>query len=463
MWEQINEEKWETTDGIHGNYIAHRPYSDGEKVDMSVYDGRKEDIFLDALTNQASETKKGSRYRGDFAKFCWEHQIGVDFTKDERTSRKYGHPELNYSFVEWIGSDSHYDEDHFFFVTGLKGYEDKRVAFQLRVSNHIVNHKTWEGSHVHGHSRRNIGGKPINAAFSLNFIINPMGTYGNEAMVDQASTFVGSIECDISDYYRGMSAERKAMIDDFVTRLESGERGLTISYEDIKKMDISSEGPRHIAELVQAGTIPYRYKEWKENSKQKYEMYRTSGDMAPDEINFTEREPLALRPKSNRGLIKKGVLTTIPYSAIAGKHAGEMFTYDSGERDIPKYWILHADGPDNKKVVYAVAVDKIIKGVPKENNSGKKAMFVQDTKSIPLEAAIESDNNMLVYGGQLYRCDTDTYKAIPVIKAKNGADVEDFDNVVPIVESRRSRKFQLTEGDIMRMVKEVLKEITNKS
>ena len=453
MKQLLNEETWETQDGINGTYLVDRPTKEGfERISLNAYEARRESVFLDIVTNPNSQ-----RYRGDFAKFCWEHKIGIDFAPSGKNVKRYG-TKVNVGFAEWIGDDSHYDYDHFFYVTDLKGFEGKTVAFQLRVSNHVVDHSVWERKHIIGKIDRNETKEPLNVNFALNFIINPMGRPAKDALSKDSEAFVSSIECDISDYYRGMSTERKALIDNFVDRVESGEK-VVISYNDILKMDINSESEQHIVKLVKDGNLPKTYLEWKRNPNQQYTMIRKSGSpiLSDDDINFTERKPLKLKPRTTGGLVTTVNGDGIPYSVINGRKEGDIFEYNNVRYRLT----FNNDGTE----AYAVRLrqsgrdrrtrEPIWTPVPGESPT----KFISDVPDeIPLPDDI-SEDYVFEYDGLKYvLIEKDgEYYAIPLITDKNNNRVQ-FQNAFARV-NESARKMRITESDIMNMVKKVLREI----
>ena len=456
MKQLLNEERWETKDGINGTYLVDRPTKEGfERLSLNAYDARRESVFLDIVTNPNSK-----RYRGDFAKFCWEHKIGIDFAPSKRNVKLYG-TKVNVGFAEWIGDDSHYDYDHFFYVTDLKGFEGKKVAFQLRVSNHVVDHSVWDDKHVEGKIDRNETKEPLNVNFALNFIINPMGRPADAALTNKAKSFVSSIECDISDYYRGMSTERKALIDNFVDRVESGEK-VVISYNDILKMDINSESEQHIVKLVKDGNLPKTYLGWKRDPSQQYTMIRKSGPskLADDDINFTERNPLKIKPRTTTGFVVTANGDGIPYSVIKTRDKNDIFEFNG----VPYRLFIKNGGTE------ACAIRLRRSGRDREGNTTYAPIpgesptnFIYDNvpDKIPFPSEMDLETNVFEYGGFKYvLVEKDgTCYAIPLVIDRNNNQVQ-LQNAISRVDEN-TRKMHITESDIMNMVKKVLREIRN--
>ena len=191
---------------------------------------------IEVTWNQVN-SEKGFRKildrRGDFARFAYDHNVGLYFPTKE--ARAY-----------WLGAESHYDEDDFFYVTDVPGYEGKKVAFQLRVSNHPNIDSDWERVHSMGNFPT-YGGKPVSRPevkcdFCLNLIFNEDDR--NSRIKDRnqqdlvASQFRVTTIDVICNYYR-MTGEERREIDNFVNAVTSGQQP-TISYKDIFRLFVGS-------------------------------------------------------------------------------------------------------------------------------------------------------------------------------------------------------------------------------
>ena len=253
----LNETWYEDPDGKGGYYYTDKADTLHDnrqgKVHVSYRTARTSRFFKTAATDATSPT-----YKGDFARFSYEHKIGFYFQSDK-------------AFAKWFGEESHYDLDHFFYIDNFRGNENefdgsKSVAFQLRVSNHPVVHEQWEKTHS---SRQD-----IRAEFCFNFILNPDGRR-HESPRDAIENAVTSIDCDISDYYRGMEPERVAFIDKFVNSVVKGEQP-HITYDDVLYMGgAKSEKPISI----KGWESPYirrsgKNQHWKENFGERKNLYQ---------------------------------------------------------------------------------------------------------------------------------------------------------------------------------------------
>ena len=143
--------------------------------------------------------------------------------------------------MEWAGRDSWYDEENFFFVTGFPGYEDKKVAFQIRISDHVLIPSIWYTTHV----KRTmiLNGKKIfqNAQFVLNLIIDRVNLRGNRAkmMHYEENDGITVINTDFDEDEK--SPEQIQEITKFFKDLTSGNKPV-ISFEKIKELFGRNDG-----------------------------------------------------------------------------------------------------------------------------------------------------------------------------------------------------------------------------
>ena len=111
-------------------YFADKDVHGKHPIKITYKQARDEEFFKEAATDENSPY-----YKGDLAKFSFEHNIGLHFQKEE-------------DFAFWISDESHYVRDKFFYIDNFRG--QKTTAFQLRVSNHPTIHSQWENMHA-GH------------------------------------------------------------------------------------------------------------------------------------------------------------------------------------------------------------------------------------------------------------------------------------------------------------------------
>lgn len=277
----IIQERFVPLDEKGGYYVTDR-----DKTIHITYDqARKKSFFLDAITNMSSPN-----YRGDIGKFCYEHEIGLYFDSQE-------------SFAYWIGAESHYDEDNVFYIDGFPGrdgeFSDKKsVAFQLRVSNHPTIHFQWEKSHA-----RPSG---IRTEFCLNLYINPEGRK-NETPKPSIEYAITDVNCDISDYYRGMPEDRKAKIDEIINRIKTN--GAHIAWDEI--LFICGEKKPKITTTYPNG-VQHREENFGERTVDK-KIRRNFSLIDKEDDN---------KPSPSQ------IPDFIPYSVIDGKKDGEEFEYE---------------------------------------------------------------------------------------------------------------------------------------
>ena len=202
----LNETWYENADGTGGYYFADKDIHGKNPITITYRQARQKDFFEDAVLNPNSPY-----YKGDLARFAYEHNIGLHFTSEK-------------SFALWISDESHYARDKFFYVDNFMG--KKSTAFQLRVSNHPTIHAEWEKMHA--------GHKDVRAEFCLTLLINPYGR-SHEKADGSRKTPVTCLQCDISDYYNGMPKDRVEFIDKFVNAVTAGEQP-HITIDDIRFM-----------------------------------------------------------------------------------------------------------------------------------------------------------------------------------------------------------------------------------
>lgn len=182
-------------------------------------DGTKHELYDWDTMNKKENFESAVKKKGEFAWFSYTHNIGTYFNKVQDRSI-------------WLGQESHYDEDHFFYITGVPGFEDKRIAFQLRVANHPTAHRQWEESHSEGRDGTGKIIRPdLKADFCLSLIMNPLGRKVDEYNSAAAVTVrVTSIDCNF-DYYNKPKDEQE-QIDAIIKQITDG-ASPTITFETV--------------------------------------------------------------------------------------------------------------------------------------------------------------------------------------------------------------------------------------
>ena len=147
------------------------------------------------------------------------------------------------SRVDWLSLDSWYNEHNFFYVTGLPKYENKVVAFQLRISNHWVNPVQWLRSHMKRTINGKNGGKPQMAQFGLNLMVGRqelsqksqqdanINDYDEIQMYNKYGMTLYECDLDMTD----KTEEQKQKIDAFLTNVGKG-TPFTISFKELEYM-----------------------------------------------------------------------------------------------------------------------------------------------------------------------------------------------------------------------------------
>ena len=196
--------------------------------------------------------------KGNFALFALTHNIGTDFYNEEDRS-------------VWLGSESFYDEDHFFYISGIPELGGRTPAFQLRVSDHIVKPSQWEQSHSNGiisvpkqwdasHSngeveteisrlnsknklrtRKMLKREGLMADFCLNLmfdkkehrLLQDKEKSDDNFYKNPESVNIGIINCDCDYYQRDREGQQK--VDEIIRQITSGEQP-TIPYETLKSL-----------------------------------------------------------------------------------------------------------------------------------------------------------------------------------------------------------------------------------
>ena len=158
--------------------------------------------------NNKENFERAVNKKGKFAKFAYDHNIGMYiFNKKDRSY--------------WLGKESHYDVENFFYISDIPELGGQTAAFQLRVSNHPTKHEQWENSHCNGAAQ---------ADFCLNLII---GGRGVDQYIENPSKTIkmGSIDCYNFNYYN-RPPEEQAEIDGIISQITSGQQP-TIPYSKI--------------------------------------------------------------------------------------------------------------------------------------------------------------------------------------------------------------------------------------
>ena len=84
----LNETWYENADGTGGYYFADKDIHGKNPITITYRQARQKDFFEDAVLNPNSPY-----YKGDLARFAYEHNIGLHFTSEK-------------SFALWISDES---------------------------------------------------------------------------------------------------------------------------------------------------------------------------------------------------------------------------------------------------------------------------------------------------------------------------------------------------------------------
>lgn len=135
-------------------------------------------------------------------------------------------------FTDWIGHDSWYEEDNFFFVTEFPGYSGETIAFQLRVSDHTVNPNKEFKSHINRLENPQDISTIQYAQFILNLIIDEVPRkIPNEIYRKREGLTV--LNCKYNE--EKSTPDELAKIDEFLRKLVNGSQP-TISYPELIKL-----------------------------------------------------------------------------------------------------------------------------------------------------------------------------------------------------------------------------------
>lgn len=191
--------------------------------------------------NKRDTFEKAVQAKGQLAQLA--HKYNIMPTYDTKEAR----------VLTWLSNDSYYNEDSFFYVTDVPGYEGKKVAFQLRLSNHFINPIMWMRSHMKRLYTPNGETKRRNqmAQFALNLMVNRFvkNTYNQEDVkfkdneeVEMFSKYGITIyECDLN--LDKKTPEQMTKIDEFLTKIGK-EIPFTISFSDLEFMFGKLPAPR---------------------------------------------------------------------------------------------------------------------------------------------------------------------------------------------------------------------------
>lgn len=188
-------------------------------------DNTRHEVRYEDMNNQ-KKFEQAVRNKGLWAWFAYTHGIGTYFYDFKQRAK-------------FLGTESAYDEDHFFYITNVPGFEGKKAAFQLRVSNHRTVMSVWEKSHSNGIASVNgnkVERKTLMADFCLNLILNP--DKRQEEKIDREMTDkvrVCCIDCYLKYYDYPEGGEQRNQIDDFIAKITNGERP-TIDYAELNSL-----------------------------------------------------------------------------------------------------------------------------------------------------------------------------------------------------------------------------------
>lgn len=197
-----------------------------KKINESIKELNDEDFYIidDDDVQSPIRKFKDANYKDNFEKwvaernhaiqFAYNHGIGLYAKKSD--SDKSDDVSRFRARARYLGQESWYDEDHFFYIK-LDGL-DKPLLSQLRISNHRTHHETYQKSHSNDKYGR------VQCDTVLNIII----TNKNQA-IDRCpfkpSTLSDRTIISIETTYneKTKTAQQKKNLDDFISQLQNGD------------------------------------------------------------------------------------------------------------------------------------------------------------------------------------------------------------------------------------------------
>lgn len=296
-------------------------------------DNTRHEVRYEDMNNR-KKFEAAAKKKGPWAWFAYTHGIGQYFYDYKQRAI-------------FLGTESAYDEDHFFYITNVPGFEGKKIAFQLRVSNHRTVLGQWENSHSNGNV--NVNGNRIvrsnlMADFCLNLILNPHGRPEDGKRDPSVSSKIRicCIDCYLKYYDYPEGSEKRNAIDEFIKKIVEGERP-TIDYSELNSL---------FGRCVTRESI-------------------TPGDPAYREHNFADRENLPMKRNTFDFVERQddGLPSFIPFSYLFdnGIEDGNEFMY-KGRKYLYDY---------NSNCVYFINVrGKVNKNnpIPVDSNESRRVV-----------------------------------------------------------------------------------------
>jgi hypothetical protein len=145
--------------------------------------------------------------------------------------------------LEWLGNDSWYDENNFFFVKDFPKFEGKTIAFQIRVSDHKLVPSRWYFSHVKRFMDVHNQKDAQYSQFAFNIIIDENNRFSKEEteriMRYSKSEGIFVINCNFDEEEK--SPEQNLKIADFIKKIITGQRP-TMSYNELYQLFGKNDG-----------------------------------------------------------------------------------------------------------------------------------------------------------------------------------------------------------------------------
>ena len=261
--------------------------------------------------NNRETFEKAVQAKGGAAPLAYKYNIMPNYEKKEDR------------VINWLASDSFYNEDSFFYVKNLPGYENKTVAFQLRLSNHFVSPTQWFNSHIRRiyTPRGEISRKSQMSQFGLCLLIDRFSNARDinirdikKEDIEMYNTY-GQTFYEIDLNLNEKTEVQKKKIEEFLTNIGLG-KNVKVTFQELEYM---------------FGKFPSPIK--------------FCGDKY-DDVNFTERENIKgrkgkLYPFKDENIKEK---IKIPYDVI------EKVIYDKNTEKVniggKNYYMFKYDGID---------------------------------------------------------------------------------------------------------------------
>ena len=306
-----------TLDGLRWQY-----YDD----DDTGHEVRYEDM------NNKKKFEAAVKKKGLWAWFAYTHNIGQYFYDYKQRAR-------------FLGSESAYEEDTFFYITNVPGFEGKTIAFQLRVSNHRTVFSQWLTTHSKGivtyNGKRGFLREKLMADFCLNLIMNPCGRpedgKRNPSENDEIKIFC--IDCYFKYYDYPEDSEERNKIDKIIKAIVDGDQP-TIDYSTLQTLF----GPCKVRSSI-GGAADKEYREHNFGHRDNQRLTRNFFDYV---VNKTDAK-----------------LESFPFSYIINNDIsdGQEFVYKDGKKykfdyDNNCVYFVNSRGRCNEKDPIPINVDE---------------------------------------------------------------------------------------------------------